>query len=370
MTLLYRYASIQKFRRKFLRRLVQFFRNSSNRAGRDRAVFYSRIWREAAAECGLTAYTISDKVMEFRYRDAFVTRIYGDITMLDNPATLMIAGDKALTYELLEKARLPITEFRAFRLDSLVHAKEFIRDREGPFVIKPVRGTATGLGVSTNLTTFAQCVNAAALAATYCDDLLIEKHVAGESYRLLFVGQKLARIARRSGARVTGDGVQTLAQLIRRTYPSLSDDVDKMDDGASDLAQTCSAQGYQSADILGKGLVALVTSRPLNENVNVELRTVYTEDVTDAVCDEIIEDARRACAVLHSEFTGIDVITTNPRVSLLDSKGVIVEVNTTPGLQHHYELKGNQHEESAAAHVLRYIISKQPENGGIESKVG
>jgi D-alanine-D-alanine ligase-like ATP-grasp enzyme len=359
MTLLHRYALVMKFWRKVFRRLGQAIPGSRTTDSIDLANFYDAMWRDAAEQCGLTTRHLSKSVLEYRRNDEFVTRTSDGMTMLDNPVTLMTAGDKVLTYNLLSDAGLPVPNHRVFCLKSLETVKSFISEHRGPFVIKPARGTSSGKGVTTNLLTFKQCVNAAILAATYSDDLLIEQFVVGECYRLLFVGLKLSCIARRSGVRVVGNGERSLAQLVEVKCPNYfkQTGIDPWHRG-SDLAMTCSAQGYGPEQVLGKGKTALVTSRPLGLNVDEELRTVYTEDVTGLVCDEIVEDANRACRILHSELAGIDIITTDPSVSLRASAGVIGEVNTTPGLIHHYNIEGIRREESAATDILRYMMEK------------
>ena len=51
----------------------------------------------------------------------------------------------------------------------------------------------------------------------------------------------------------------------------------------------------------------------------------------------------------------IDIITFNPGISLESSGGVINEINTTPGLHHHYNLL-NDHGTPPAVPVLKYLL--------------
>ena len=68
-----------------------------------------------------------------------------------------------------------------------------------------------------------------------------------------------------------------------------------------------------------------------------EVRTVYTDVVTDVVCASVRRDAERAARLVGSDFLGVDIITPDPTLPLRQSGGVINEVNTTPALHHHYE---------------------------------
>ncbi|UCE25328.1 MAG: hypothetical protein JSU74_04595, partial [Candidatus Zixiibacteriota bacterium] len=69
----------------------------------------------------------------------------------------------------------------------------------------------------------------------------------------------------------------------------------------------------------------------------VEVRTVYNETVTDAVSDSMVKAAEKAAGIIGSRFVGVDFIVTDGSVSLEESGGIINELNTTPGLHHHYD---------------------------------
>jgi cyanophycin synthetase len=69
-----------------------------------------------------------------------------------------------------------------------------------------------------------------------------------------------------------------------------------------------------------------------------EVRTVYNTTVTDEIGDSVRANAEAAAEALGSRMLGVDVITADPSVSLEQSGGAIVEVNTTPGLHHHYDI--------------------------------
>lgn len=349
---------------RYWRRTCQLLRQISGKPKTiyvgDRVSFYKKMWREAADQIGLTFQQLSDIIWEIRDDGEFVTRVSNYLAMLDDPVTLKIAGDKVLTYKLLSEKGLSIPPYTMFSISSLEKVRRFIAEHDGPFVVKPARGTSAGLGVTTNLRSFMQCAKASALASIYCEDQLIERFIVGESYRLLFVGQKLIRIARRRGSRVTGNGDHSLARLVADKYPEYC----KKDDPATwssdgDLVRTIIAQGLTLQSVPARGEHVLVTSRLFGLDRHEEIRTIYTEDVTNQVCREIVEDARQACSALRSEFAGVDIITTDPSVPLRTSNGAIVEVNSTPGLHHHYGLKGDDAAEPAATEVLRYILNKK-----------
>ena len=83
------------------------------------------------------------------------------------------------------------------------------------FVVKPAHGTSGGVGITTHIRNFRDCRNAAALASLYCPDLVIERLIPGESYRVLVLnGEVRIHASRRRGVRVEGDGQSTIVQLV------------------------------------------------------------------------------------------------------------------------------------------------------------
>jgi D-alanine-D-alanine ligase-like ATP-grasp enzyme len=83
---------------------------------------------------------------------------------------------------------------------------------------------------------------------------------------------------------------------------------------------------------------------------------VYTHDATEVVSKSLIEEARAASSALRSAFCGVDVITTDATRSLRDAAGVIGEVNTTPGLHHHYMLSGTANGDKVVDAVLAAVF--------------
>jgi cyanophycin synthetase len=63
------------------------------------------------------------------------------------------------------------------------------------------------------------------------------------------------------------------------------------------------------------------------------------ESVLGTVGDALVADATRAADAVGVRLAGVDVITNDPGVSLRDSGGAVLEVNATPGLHYHYEVR-------------------------------
>ena len=318
----------------------------------DRVPYFFELWRSAAADLKWQFTALSRSVWEIRDGGELVSRISNFVVQLDDPVTLDIAGDKLLTYKLLREAGLTIPPYASFDLASLGELRRFTERESGPFVVKPARNTSSGLGVTTGLRRHGECLYASALALTYCDEALVERQIPGESYRLLFLGGRMICASRRAGLRVTGDGASTIGELIGRGAGGRHAD--------TDVRSTLAAQRLTLQTVLPKGSTVLVRSAGASVGGgSSEVRTIYTEDVTGLVCSSIVEQGRRASVALGSEFCGVDVITTDPTIPLAESGGAINEVNTTPGLHHHYGLGAEASREPLACTVLRYVSAKR-----------
>lgn len=349
------------------RRFEQMVKTANHILGRkkntyvwDRVPFYRDMWQQAAGRHSLEFVTLDDDVWELQRNGACVARINNCYVELDDPVTLYVAGHKPLTYKLLEAAGLPVPAYAVFTLESLDTLRKFFRGHTGPFVIKPASGTGSGIGVSTHLYSWRQCLHAAALASLYGRQLVVERFVPGEVHRLLFVNGEFVNAVCRCGVRVVGDGHSSLEQLTKvefakhsefGAYPGWDADLD--------LRATTLTQGLAADTVPSSGQKVLIKSVAAAYVDNLEVRTVYTHDVTRSVSDELIEETRTACRAVRSDFCGVDVITTDATRSLRAVGGVIGEVNTTPGLHHHYMLSGAAKGDDVVDAVLGLVVGAE-----------
>ena len=118
-----------------------------------------------------------------------------------------IARDKKLTNRLLDSAGLPVP--RAEVVETEDDAVAAARRLGYPCVIKPLDGNH-GRGVALDLRDEA-AVRAAwpeTLRQSRGGDVVVESYITGNDYRCLVIGGKLAAVAERVPASVTGDGEQ------------------------------------------------------------------------------------------------------------------------------------------------------------------
>ncbi len=124
-----------------------------------------------------------------------------------------IASDKSVTNSLLSSAGLPVPRSRVVRSED--GAVEAATEIGYPCVVKPLDGNH-GRGVALDLRTEDDVRRAfePAYDESRGGDVVVETFVSGNDYRVLVVGGRLAAVAERVPAGVTGDGKHTVHELV------------------------------------------------------------------------------------------------------------------------------------------------------------
>lgn len=333
--------------RAFLR-----YRNPRRRAsGQNETEFYERVWREAAEALGASWTRLGPDMSEIAL-DGRRTRVVHNVSEIDSPVTLAILHDKPLTHRLLAAEGLPVPRHATFSLKDVAPAVAFLKSAGRDCVVKPAGGTGGGRGVTTGIQAVGHLARAAAAAAVYADELLIEEQVAGDNYRLLCLdGQLIDSFVRRL-PRVIGDGESSIARLVHR----LNDErlgnksaVSQVLLGVDlDMRRTLAKQGLSLRSVPAKGK-AITLKTVVNENSAADNTTA-----TPMLCPAVIEAGARAARVLGARFAGIDIVTPDPSVPLAKSGGVILEVNGTPNLYYHYMKADGPF--AVCVHLLRHLL--------------
>jgi cyanophycin synthetase len=242
-----------------------------------------------------------------------------------------IAQDKELTKKLLAAAGVPVPTGRSVTdaEDAWVAACEIGL----PVVVKPKDGNQ-GKGVTVNITTKDHLTKAYAIATEFRDDILVERYMPGNDFRLLVVGDKLVAAARRDPPKVVGDGIQTVSELVAqvnldpRRGSGHSTSLTKI--RIDDIARTCLAnQGFSPEAVPAKGQRV-----NLRNNANLSTGGSAT-DVTDDVHPEVAARAVAAAHMVGLDICGVDLVCDSILRPIEEVGGGIVEVNAAPGLRMH-----------------------------------
>jgi cyanophycin synthetase len=346
--------------------------SARRRAARaNHADFYQQLWSDAAADVGVPALPHAGGGLEIALRGRRL-RVQGTHCSVDGPDVLARAGDKVLVARALAAAGLPVPQSVVITPADLGPALRFLATVES-CVVKPARDTATGRGVTTGVRTRRDLVRAVVEAAAAgargsaaartrqggrrglgmlrrldSVPVLVERQIVGRDYRLLYLDGELLDALRRDPPTVTGDGRRTVSALLdelntrRITAGGAGGQV--LVERDLDFERTLAAQGIRPSSIPAPGeTVRLKTT--INENA-----PEYNRPARDELCPELVEQGRRAAAVIGARLAGVDVLTSDPGVPLEVAGGCVLEVNTTPGLAMHYH--GHPGEAAPARQLL------------------
>ncbi|MBP7330447.1 MAG: ATP-grasp domain-containing protein, partial [Alicycliphilus sp.] len=122
-----------------------------------------------------------------------------------------IAQDKDLTKRLLHAAGVPVPMGRP--VADVDDAWAVAEEVGLPVVVKPQDGNQ-GKGVTVNITTRAQLEAAFATAQSFSDEVMVERFLPGNDFRMLVVGHQLVAAARRDPPQVLGDGQHSVRELV------------------------------------------------------------------------------------------------------------------------------------------------------------
>lgn len=243
-----------------------------------------------------------------------------------------IAQDKELTRTLLSNAGIPIAAGRpvASAEDAWIAACEI----GGPVVVKPRDGNQ-GRGVGVNLTSREQVDAAYAVAAEISGEVLVERCVPGNDYRILVVGNKLIAAARRDPPQVVGDGMHSISQLVEQ----INSDPRRGEGHANALTKIYFDE-ITVAQLATKGLApeSVPSSGErvvLRNNANLSTGGTAT-DVTDDVHPELAARVEAAARMVGLDICGVDIVcdsVSNP----LEEHGAVIEINAVPGLRMHLQ---------------------------------
>jgi cyanophycin synthetase len=244
-----------------------------------------------------------------------------------------IAQDKDWTRQLLETVGVPVPQGRVVvsREDAWVAAQEIGL----PVVVKPQFGSQ-GNGVSINLHSEQQVLDAFDNANAFNCSVVTESFKEGADYRILVIGGKMIAASLREPAQVVGDGVSTIAQLVTAVN--------------CDPRRAESHAGVLSPIPLDSISLAVLVSQELTPDSiphqgakvlirkNANLSTGGTaKDVTDLVHPQVATLAISAARQLGLDISGVDIITSDISKPLSETNGAVVEVNAGPGLRMHLE---------------------------------
>ncbi|HYO42682.1 MAG TPA: cyanophycin synthetase [Candidatus Limnocylindrales bacterium] len=260
-------------------------------------------------------------------------RIRATMTSRTGGIAVDIASDKKLTNRLLDSAGLPVP--RSELVDNEDDAVRAARRLGFPCVIKPLDGNH-GRGVALDLED-EDAVRAAwpeTRRQSRRGDVVVETHLAGRDYRCLVIGGKLAAVAERVPASVTGDGERTIRELVEIVNADPRRGIGhekvltriKLDANAEEVLE---GQGFTPDSVPDAGVFVKLA---LTGNMSTGGTSI---DRTFEAHPDNVEIAETAARVVGLDIAGIDFICPDITEPVRETGGGIVEVNAAPGFRMH-----------------------------------
>jgi len=243
-----------------------------------------------------------------------------------------IASNKQLTKALLKEAGVPVPEGSI--ATTLEEALRIQRTLKGPVAVKPFDGNH-GKGVTALCTTPDEVALAFERANERSRRVIVERHIAGQDYRILVAGNRVVAAAHRRPPAVLGDGKHTIRALVteENAHPSRGA-------GHGNILTRIALDAVAGMEVRKQGYADL-DSVPA-AGAQVVLRSTANlsaggtaEDVTDLLPQETRATCVRAVRKIGLDVGGIDLVCQDISRPLDEQGGAVIEINAAPGIRMH-----------------------------------
>ena len=260
-------------------------------------------------------------------------RIQATISSQTSSIAVDIACDKETTKNLLDNVGIPVPYGNL--VETVEDALEKGRQLGFPLVVKPI-DASQGRGMTVNITDEESLKSAFEKAQTLSREVIVEDYIEGDDYRILVINNHFVAASRRMPAHVIGDGKKTIQQLVDEVNAD-----PQRGFGHENVLTRITIDEMTESILSSKGLTPdsiLEEGRLLYLKSTANLSTGGTAtDVTDIVHPANKALAERAAKVVGLDIAGIDIIAPNIQKPIIETGGVIVEVNAAPGFRMHLQ---------------------------------
>lgn len=290
--------------------------------------------------------------------------IEASITSKTSCVAADISCDKLLTKELLYLQNIPVARgAKVYNVINLLREAEYIGY---PVVLKPQYGNK-GNGVILNIKDEKELIIAYQRLSKEFKDIILEEYYQGDDYRICIVNNKVVGVSLRIPPYIIGDGIKTIEKLI----DDLNSDSRRGSGHEKPLTKVKKddtlinyilEQGYSLNSILEEKKKVI-----LRKNANLSTGGMAI-DYTDKISEENKELCIRAAKAIGIDVCGVDVCTNDISKSIIDN-GIIMEVNTAPGLRMHiYPAEGEKRD--IGSEIINMIYDNNIKNIPIVSITG
>jgi cyanophycin synthetase len=243
-----------------------------------------------------------------------------------------IASNKPLTKALLKEAGVPVPDGGV--ASTLEEAQRIWRKLKTPVAVKPFDGNH-GNGVTALCASADDVALAFGRARERSRRIIVERHVAGQDYRVLVAGGAVVAAAHRRPPAVTGNGSESIRALVARenSRPCRGE-------GHGNILTKIALDAVAEAEVRKQGYADLDSVPPAGTAVILRSTANLSaggtaEDVTDLLPEETRDICVRAARRIGLDVAGIDLVCHDISRPLRAQGGAIIEVNAAPGIRMH-----------------------------------
>jgi cyanophycin synthetase len=260
-------------------------------------------------------------------------RIQATVASTTSSIAVELACDKEDTKNLLEAAQVPVP--KGIIVYDEADLERAVKRVGYPLVTKPLNGNH-GKGATTNLKNWDELKEGMAIAQKYSRAVICETFITGLDHRALVINYKFVAAALRTPAAVTGDGKNTIQQLIDIVNS------DPRRGFGHEKVLTNITVDTQTENILKAKELTLESVLPKGETLwlkpTANLSTGGTStDLTDQVHPSNIVLFERIARIIGLDICGVDVMAPDLTRPLTENGGAVIEVNAAPGFRMHLD---------------------------------
>ncbi|HAQ21806.1 MAG TPA: bifunctional glutamate--cysteine ligase GshA/glutathione synthetase GshB [Prolixibacteraceae bacterium] len=255
-------------------------------------------------------------------------------TSLDNYASILAMENKLVTKKILEENEIRVP--KGLEYTSATTAKaDFLIHQGKPVVVKPNQ-TNFGLGITilkenTDEQIFQRAVD---IAFEHDSTILIEEFISGKEFRFFVIGDEVVGILHRVPANITGDGIQTVSELVELKNQDplrgkgYQTPLEKIQLGEAE-AMFLKSQNKDFDTVPASGEIVY-----LRENSNISTGG-DSIDCTDDIPDSYKQIAIQSAKALNVVITGLDMIIPDTSEEATADNYAIIELNFNPAIHIH-----------------------------------
>jgi cyanophycin synthetase len=260
-------------------------------------------------------------------------RIQATVTSQTSSIGVEIACDKEDTKYLLEQAEIPVPKGEIIKTErGLIDA---INSIGFPLVIKPINGNH-GRGITANITNIEDALIAFEAAKNVSKSVIVERFIVGEDYRVLVINHKVVAAAKRTPARVIGDGKSSIEKLVEEVNKNPKRGYGHEKVLTYITLDELSLKILKNQNLTPQSILPKDQVLDLKDTANLSTGGT-SEDVTDIIHPYNIFMCERISKIIGLDICGIDIMTSSISEPLPETNGAVLEVNAAPGFRMHLE---------------------------------